>query len=131
MGEERVFDQNKTKEVADEINKMLELVNFKNTNVFFSYNPSVNTIYNLKLEKNNYILEMAKEQNLSSKNFQNFFKDKKAHYIDVTNEIRLMAKSKALHPCNGKDSHLSVFGYKVYTDLLSDKIKSILAGETK
>jgi len=123
---DRVFDQNKTRDTANEINKILQLINFEKTNVFFSYNPSVNTIYNLKFDKNEYIIKMSNEQKLSSKNFSTFFKEKNVHYIDLTNDIRKIAATQPLHPCNGKDSHLSVGGYKLYTKLLTEKIKSIL-----
>ena len=122
----RVFDQNKTRDIANEINKILQLINFEKTNVFFSYNPSVNTIYNLKLNKDKYILKMSNEQKLSSKNFSSFFKEKKIHYIDLSNDIRKIAATRPLHPCNGEDSHLSVDGYKLYSKLLTDKINSIL-----
>ena len=71
---DRVFDQNKTRDIANEINKILQLINFEKTNVFFSYNPSVNTIYNLKFDKNEYIIRMSNEQKLSSKNFQLFLR---------------------------------------------------------
>ena len=69
---------------------------------------------------------MSEEQKLSSKNFSSFFKEKNVYYIDLTEKIREVAKSQPLHPCNGKDSHLSVDGYKLYTKLLSEKIKLIL-----
>ena len=123
---DRVFDQNKTRDTANEINKILQLINFEKTNVFFSYNPSVNTIYNLKLDKNEYVMQMSNEQKLSSKNFSTFFKEKNVHYIDLTDDIRKIAATKPLHPCNGSDSHLSVDGYKLYSKLLTKKIKSIL-----
>lgn len=123
---DRVFDQNKTRDIANEINKILQLINLEKTNVFFSYNPSANTIYNLKLDKNEYLIKMSNEQKLSSKNFSTFFKEKNVHYIDLTKDIRKIAATQPLHPCNGKDSHLSVDGYKLYSKLLTKKIKSIL-----
>lgn len=123
---DRVFNQNKTLDTVNEINKILKLVNFEKTNVFFSYNPSANTIYNLKLDKNEYVMQMSNEQKLSSKNFSTFFKEKNVHYIDLTDDIRKIAATQPLHPCNAKDSHLSVDGYKLYSKLLTNKIKSIL-----
>ena len=123
---DRVFDKTKTSDTVNEINKILKTIDLKKSNVFFSYNPSANTIYNLKLDKNEYIVKMSEEQKLSSKNFSSFFKEKNVYYIDLTEKIREVAKSQPLHPCNGKDSHLSVDGYKLYTKLLSEKIKLIL-----
>ena len=120
------FSETTTAEIVKQIEELLKLINFDETKVFFSYNPPVNSTYNKKFTENDLMKEFAEMQIKSSSNFEQYFNKNQVNYIDVVPKIRTIAKNESLHPCNGKDSHLSKYGYRVYATLVSDEVKKIL-----
>jgi hypothetical protein len=104
---------------------MLDLINFEETQVFFSYISAADTIYYEKLQKDNALKDTYSIQKKSSENFNNFFNNSKypVKYIDVTTKLIDIAKKIPLHPCNGKDNHFSNLGFEKYSKLLSSEIQ--------
>lgn len=122
----KYFSRNSSTEIINEIQKMLELINFEETQVFFSYIPAADTIYYEKLKKDKALKNTYSIQKKSSENFNNFFNNNKypVKYIDVTPKLIDLAKKFPLHPCNGKDTHFSSLGYMEYSKLLSLEIQT-------
>ena len=67
------FSETTTAEIVKQIEELLKLINFDETKVFFSYNPSVNNTYNKKFTENDSIKEFAEMQIKSSSNFEQYF----------------------------------------------------------
>ena len=121
----KFFSKNSSIKITNEIQKMLDLINFEETQVFFSYISAADTIYYEKLQKDNALKDTYSIQKKSSENFNNFFNNSKypVKYIDVTTKLIDIAKKIPLHPCNGKDHHFSNLGFEKYSKLLSSEIQ--------
>ena len=121
----KLFSENLSTEIIQEILKMIKLIDFDKTKVFFSYIPTAQTIYYDKFRDDKLMKDTFEVQKMSSKNFKNFFNNSKfpVKYIDVTPKLISLAKNFPLHPCNGTDSHFNKFGFKEYSRLLSSEIK--------
>ncbi len=123
--DKKLFSENTLPEIADQIKKMLDLIDFNETKVFFSYLPAADTIYHEKLKKDELLKNTFLIQNKSSENFRKFFNNSKypVKYIDLTSQLVKLSKDLPLHPCNGKDTHFSKFGFNQYAKLLSKEVK--------
>tara|TARA_B100000242_G_scaffold292135_1_gene266892 strand:+ start:3428 stop:4663 length:1236 start_codon:yes stop_codon:yes gene_type:complete len=124
----KLFSENTLPEVADEIKKMLDLIDFNEIKVFFSYIPAADTIYYEKLKQDELLKNAFSIQKKSSENFKKFFDNGKypVKYIDLTSQLVNLSKDSPLHPCNGKDVHFSKFGFNQYSKLLSKEVKKYI-----
>ena len=104
---------------------MLDLIDFNETKVFFSYLSAADTIYHEKFKKDELLKNTFLIQNKSSENFRKFFNNSKypVKYIDLTSQLVKISKDLPLHPCNGTDTHFSKFGFNQYAKLLSEEVK--------
>ncbi len=124
----KLFSENTLPEVADEIKKMLDLIDFDETSVFFSYIPAADTIYYEKLQQDELLKNSFSIQKKSSVNFKKFFNNGEypVKYIDLTSQLVSLSKDSPLHPCNEKDVHFSKFGFNQYSKLLSKEVKKYI-----